>query len=129
MPYKDPEIRREKDRIRNQKPERKAARKVYKQRWLDKMRGSGYWTYNRRNYLSSKYGLTPEDYTKMYNDQKGICGNPACIRPAECVDHDHSIGIVRQLLCGQCNRALGLLQDKVGMLEGLAEYLRRHSNA
>ncbi|MGK2948022.1 MAG: endonuclease domain-containing protein, partial [Acidimicrobiales bacterium] len=40
------------------------------------------------------------------------------------VDHDHRTGAVRGLLCGPCNRAIGLLRDSPVVCRLAAEYLR-----
>jgi hypothetical protein len=42
------------------------------------------------------------------------------------VDHDHETGEVRGLLCAPCNRGIGLLQDKIEVLESAAQYLKTH---
>jgi hypothetical protein len=39
------------------------------------------------------------------------------------VDHCHSTGKVRKLLCHNCNRALGLFQDNPEVLRKAANYL------
>ena len=45
------------------------------------------------------------------------------------VDHDHSNGRVRGLLCRQCNQVLGNVGDNAETLVRLADYLRRFSEA
>lgn len=40
------------------------------------------------------------------------------------VDHDHETGLVRGILCPNCNRALGLVRDDVEVLQQMIEYLK-----
>lgn len=61
-------------------------------------------TIQRRSKLRQKYGLTLEDYDKMLNSQNGVCF--ICKerkRRRLAVDHDHSTGRIRGLLCDVCN--------------------------
>ena len=39
------------------------------------------------------------------------------------IDHNHSTGRVRGILCGDCNRALGLLKEDIGRIFSLRNYL------
>lgn len=87
---------------------------------------------SRLRNLKSKYGLTPEQYFKMVEDQNGgcsICGAAESgwkISPFLHVDHDHATGRVRGLLCHQCNIAVGTIENGVPV-SGLLAYLGRVS--
>lgn len=79
--------------------------------------------------LRNKYGITEADYDLTLDRQGGgcaICGRRECAtKKALAVDHDHVTGKVRGILCGSCNRALGLMKDSPDLLAKAAEYLRR----
>ena len=74
-----------------------------------------------------RYGLTSNDLAEMLKAQDGLC---AICRSLDyptgrlVVDHDHSDGKVRGLLCGPCNTALGLFRDSRGRLIRALRYLR-----
>lgn len=74
-----------------------------------------------------KYGLSQEDYEKMYREQDGKCA--ICKDPHEVlsVDHHHTSGKVRELLCPQCNLMLGNGRDVAHILLAGADYIQRHS--
>lgn len=78
-----------------------------------------------------KYGLTNEEYKKMYNDQKGvckICGKNNNTKEGKakrlCVDHCHKTNTIRGLLCDNCNIGLGNFKDDVELLEKAINYLK-----
>jgi len=83
----------------------------------------------RRNL--KQYGLTLEQYQKMETDQNGlcaICGKPPTKgRKRLSVDHNHTTGKVRQLLCGRCNTAIGMTDESVEILHKIIDYLKRHN--
>lgn len=73
-------------------------------------------------------GVTDADYWELYRKQNGKCG--ICNRrlyskryKAFSVDHDHKTGRIRGLLCHNCNRALGMLQDNPAALRRAAEWV------
>ena len=79
-----------------------------------------------RKYQVSLYGLTPEDYTAMVEAQQSRCAIcRAMVSGNLHVDHDHISGKVRGLLCGPCNRLLGLAKDEAETLRAAIEYLER----
>lgn len=79
------------------------------------------------------YGLEPHDLDAMRIAQDhrcALCGTPEDqLRTGLHVDHDHAKtgrAAVRALLCGQCNRALGLFHDNPQLLRIAAAYLEYH---
>lgn len=82
----------------------------------------------RDSHLKRTYGITLEDYTVLYKRQRGMC--KVCRRSATSlgqtlsVDHDHSTGEIRGLLCTYCNRyVVGRHRDFV-LLASAAKYLK-----
>ncbi len=85
-------------------------------------------TIQSRKTILRRYGMTPADYKRMLADQNGccaICGTEA--RHHLHVDHDHTTGLVRGLLCRGCNNALGNVNDSIERLESAIRYLRHHA--
>ena len=87
---------------------------------------------NKKYFIKSKYGITLEDYKKMYDEQKGLC--KICHKPETrtnqygiCllhIDHNHVTGKVRGLLCNKCNTLLGYSREDIEILESAIEYLK-----
>lgn len=78
--------------------------------------------------LRYAFGITVEDYNKMFTQQKGCCAictvHQDALDKRLCVDHDHSTGVVRGLLCFHCNTGLGHFRDDPVFLERAADYMR-----
>lgn len=79
----------------------------------------------RNNNLKSSYGMTVEQYDRMYSMQDGRCVCCAVFCERLHVDHDHQTGKIRGLLCQPCNTALGLVQDDILVLRAMIEYLEK----
>lgn len=104
--------------------ERNLKNKEWRQRNPEKAR----LIYRRKN-LRDKYGLTIEQWdeiAKAQNYKCAICGTPKnTLKNNLAVDHNHTTGEVRGLLCYACNRGIGLLKDSTEVLESAARYLGR----
>lgn len=84
----------------------------------------------RASVLRRRYGITEKSVQEMLEHQEHKCA--ICMRAIEFlrtghVDHDHKTGRVRGILCGSCNRALGLLQDDAFIISEAAAYLQNHA--
>lgn len=76
----------------------------------------------------SRYGISDEEYREREARGCEICGAMGADDGTGrrlSVDHDHATGVVRGLLCGNCNRGLGLYFDDPARLRAAAEYLER----
>ena len=81
--------------------------------------------------LRIKYGITLDDYKVMREAQDhacAICGEPfdyeAEQRSLPHVDHCHTTGVVRGVLCKHCNLGIGHLKDNILTLEAAIRYLK-----
>jgi ferric-dicitrate binding protein FerR (iron transport regulator) len=136
--------------LKKYRNEHKAAAKAYMKQWveehrehvrayhktyrenhaLDEMRYRAEHKRDHQNHhLKAKYGITVDDYDRMLAAQGGgcaICGGPPRARYHRFhVDHNHETGIVRGLLCDNCNHIVGRMQDNPEILQAAANYLRR----
>lgn len=88
---------------------------------------------NTRKYLKKNYNISYEFYMEMYAKFDGMCHIcrskgfkiDANQRLNLVVDHCHITGLVRGMLCHNCNRALELFQDNTQFLNNAVEYLER----
>ena len=83
---------------------------------------------SRKQMLRSKYGMSLEEFDRLFEAQAGLCA--ICNEASEStlhVDHDHDTGEVRGLLCGHCNKALGLFKDDPARIEQAVYYLAKHN--
>jgi hypothetical protein len=76
--------------------------------------------------MRKKYGITLEQYQAMLEKQDGVCavcGEGCKSGRALSVDHNHTTGQLRGLLCGNCNRGIGYLQDDPELIRAALEYI------
>jgi len=79
-----------------------------------------------------RYGITPDEWEVLMEKQEGkcaICGGDNRLERKNsnlrnlAVDHDKKSGKVRGLLCGPCNRGIGLLRHDPQLIQRAARYL------
>lgn len=73
---------------------------------------------SRRMYMRKKYGFTNEDIENL-PVECAICGADDYLH----VDHDHNTGVVRGVLCRNCNWGLGNFKDDPVRLLNAIKYL------
>lgn len=138
--YHNARYLRDKEKINQQTKAWKAANKEkalakgreWREKNKEKVKG-----YQRISNLRKNFGISVEEYEKRFKEQNGVCaiceqpetyihtqtGKPARLA----VDHCHTTGKVRKLLCKSCNNGLGLFRDLPMLLEKAAAYLREHN--
>lgn len=78
-------------------------------------------TKNARRVRASNYGLTVEELEKYEAVTScEVCGSST---GKMCIDHNHTTGEIRGVLCSPCNTALGHAGDNPVRLRALATYL------
>lgn len=84
------------------------------------------------NVVKRKYGISGKEYQGLLDRQGGVC---AICRNAEqhqnhqrlSVDHCHTTGEVRGLLCHRCNVAIGSLRNDPLIMRAAAEYIETNN--
>lgn len=119
---------------REANPERiRDTRKLWRKNNLEKARQTSK-TWNKNNpdkirgyNLKNHYGLSVDEFDKMVEHQEGLCKvcNKEMDRPF--VDHCHTTGKVRALLCIHCNTMLGMAKESLQTLQNAIDYLKFHS--
>lgn len=116
---RDVRIARQKERYHADVSASRAASKKFREANKEKLRDNQRWL---------KYGVSAEQYAEMVARQKGrcaICGDPPT-RQGLCIDHCHETGVVRGLLCANCNQALGKLRDDPRIMRAAIDYVEAY---
>jgi hypothetical protein len=100
-------------------------------KWVQKNKGQAKKPKNRNPLTLARHcsrrGITLKRLMELYEEQNGKC--PICEIEIElmssALDHNHTTGEFRGLLCNKCNRALGMFLDSEVVLLRAAQYLKR----
>ena len=88
------------------------------------------WNKNNRKRLSEKelewkYGLSSSEYQDLVKSQGGLCAICKTDTLKLHVDHCHTTGKVRGLLCSGCNTAVGFYEKRIrSSIDVFEDYLR-----
>lgn len=97
--------------------------KEYRKEWAAK-----YYQKNKQKIGLKKYGLTIAQYDEKLQAQNGVCA--ICCQTVQgkrlFVDHNHSTGKVRGLLCSNCNFLIGQAAESKDILRHAVEYLSKY---
>lgn len=90
--------------------------------------------YKKNRQIANNYGITVEDYDRMFQDQGGrckICGTLEAHSNISgrrfSIDHCHATGKIRGLLCVRCNTGIGMFKDNIDYLISAISYLQENS--
>lgn len=78
---------------------------------------------NRLMHIKRRYGLSESAWDEMVLAQSGRCAICSAATPDLVIDHCHTSGAVRGLLCSPCNRGLGHFADDVDRMMSAVAYL------
>lgn len=79
----------------------------------------------RNRKIKKIYGITQEEYRAICDAQEYKCAICQETPSVLVIDHDHSTGKVRGLLCRQCNSGIGMLKDDIVIVENAFRYLEK----
>lgn len=74
-----------------------------------------------------KWGLTEGQYQGLFDAQDhkcALCGAERREWRALAIDHDHATGLIRGLLCQDCNLGMGQFADDPDLMQKAVDYLR-----
>lgn len=105
-------------KVKNAHPEARA----YRVNWG---RAANRKAYHKYRHMKLKYGIDQETYESLHREQQGACLICKEVKTLV-VDHCHTNGHVRGLLCGNCNTGIGMLQESESILLAAISYIKEH---
>ena len=93
-------------------------------------------TVHRDRWLKRTHGITYDEFKTKLENQNHKCSicfkaigerqSRQHMKNVACVDHNHTTGKIRDLLCNECNWALGLVEENTDVLNNMIKYVERH---
>lgn len=83
---------------------------------------------NRKAKIKYRYGISYEDWLKIWEDQNGkcaSCGKPFIELSDAHIDHNHRTNELRGLLCKKCNFGISFFDDDPKLLSKAIKYLKK----
>lgn len=128
MPPSKEALKRARDKYRSN-PENRVKENTYNREWYQRNK-------LRKQIVSRlwRYDITKEEYDTLAIIQKGLCAicnelpKPKKRLSAPdnfVIDHCHTTGKVRGLLCDDCNQVLGRAKDNIEILKNAISYLEK----
>jgi hypothetical protein len=81
----------------------------------------------RNSDYKKMYGITLDQYKEMVDKQNGVCAICGCTETRKLkylhIDHNHSTGKVRGLLCVNCNIGIGNFKENINFMKSAIKYL------
>lgn len=100
----------------------KKAFDAYAEKNGDKLRAS-----YRASYYKNEYGLNEELSKTLANPDTRVMSCPICRKTSRLVlDHNHTTGVTRELICSSCNSILGYAIESIDTLYEAIAYLKKH---
>lgn len=84
---------------------------------------------HRKSCLKRNYEITIEEYNQLWKLQNGLCS--ICNLPEKnkinclVVDHNHTTGKIRGLLCNKCNTGLGMFEENYINIVNASNYINK----
>ena len=73
--------------------------------------------------IKSRYGLTQEQFLALMQSQDYACAICKQHSYTLSVDHNHTTGKVRALLCSACNKFIGFARENPDILQNAKQYI------
>ena len=114
------------DKSLSETERRRLALRTYRNKHPERVKA-----HERRYKIKKNWGMSPEEYDALIFSAEckcEICHKELIIgsnnnKTKPCIDHDHSTGQIRGVLCGACNLAIGYLQDSADRCYSAFQYL------